>query len=80
MPVEAFRNTSTDHDTIGNLPNPEYNDTEPNSDFNRTGNEDDPIVEMTEVRAETPSIQPTGPPTPVSIHAEGASDAQVNGG
>ncbi|KAK2443730.1 hypothetical protein P8452_21894 [Trifolium repens] len=80
MPVEAFRNTSTDHDTIGNLPNPECNDTEPNSDFNQTGNEDDPIVEMTEVPAETPSIQPTGPPTPVSIHAEGASDAQVNGG
>ncbi|XP_045815108.1 sister chromatid cohesion 1 protein 3-like [Trifolium pratense] len=79
MPVEAFRNPSNDHDTIGNLPDPGSNDTEPNRDFNPTVNEEDPIVEVTEVRVETPQVQPTGPPTPVSIQ-EGASDAHVNGG
>ncbi|GAU43219.1 hypothetical protein TSUD_301060 [Trifolium subterraneum] len=79
MPVEAFRDPTNDNDTIGNIPDPGSNDTEPNRDFNQTENEEDPIVEMTEVRVETPPVQPTGPPTPVSIQ-EGASDAQVNGG
>ncbi|PNY01548.1 sister chromatid cohesion 1 protein 3-like, partial [Trifolium pratense] len=67
MPVEELRNPSNDYDTIGNLPDLGFNETEPNMDFNQTVNEKDQTVE-------TSPTQPAGPQTPVSTQ-DGASDA-----